>query len=208
MNQPAPNGRSKSYIQKRNFALAKRNANRKTQINIYFILEKFKNENNKIHLTKKDYEAVLDEVLTLPALLKIEDEEERKERAEYALEFAVWKLMMNGDLVLSEIEKIEAIMTHKELIQEAREAKHYSAAISGNKDLLEYHGLIRQKNNDGTLTAFARIKETAEGKEAIMIGTSAECIKAIRKALLEDGTKKKEETVIEISEGGINGSIK
>ena len=171
------------FTQGRNIGLSFKKKYRSIQVEIYFLLQKYKKE-GKIELQEAEYKELLSKVVNLPQLTSISDEEERDLAAKKAVEYTMYKLLINGDLVVGQIEAADVLMTQKELINEAREEKQYKAALDGNAKLLEVHGLIKTHRDDGAANMAIKLSSKADGtKEAIMMGTGAECISAIRQAL-------------------------
>ena len=172
------------FTQGRNIGLSFKRRYRNIQIQIYFLLKKYRKEDNKIELSEEEYKELLSKVLELPEIITIIDPDERELAAKKSIEFTMYKLMISGDLVIGGIEAADTIMRQKELIEEARDEKDFKAALDGNAKLLEAHGFIKTHRDDGTERMAFKLSQSKNGdKEALMIGTGAECLAAIRQAL-------------------------
>ena len=171
------------FTQGRNIGLSFKRKYRAIQVEIYFLIQAYKRD-GKIELKEHEYKELLSRVVLLPELMSIDDPEERELAAKKSLEYTMYKLLINGDLVVGQIEAADALLTQKELINEAREEKQFKAALDGNAKLLEVHGLIKTHRDDGAANMAIKLSQKADGsKEAIMMGSGAECLAAVRAAL-------------------------
>ncbi len=171
----------------RNIGLSKRSKYRAISFQIILLLNKYKNVHGHVEVDPENYKELFEAVGKLPELQEISDPEHKEYAIQQAIEFTIYKLFLNGDVTIGSIEKAECIMRHKELIAGAEEAKDFKAAISGNKDLMEALQLIKNKEHpsydEGGMFG-VRLTQKKDGtRDAIMIGSGAECISAIRQAL-------------------------
>ena len=173
------------FTQGRNIGFKHRSKHRAINFQIIMLLDKYKGTNGLIEFTPDKYKLLFEEVRCLPEIAEIVPEDSQDYAVHRAIEFAIYKLFMAGNLTVANIEKAECIMRHKDIIEEAREGKDYKAAISGNRDLLEVFNLVKTKTYEGNDSMFGvKLSKGKDGsQEAIMVGTGSECISAIRQAL-------------------------
>ena len=176
-----------TFGQNRNKGIVRRTRYRAISFQIILLLNKYKNEHGHVEVTPENYKELFEAVKALPELQGIEDTERRDVAVQKAIEFTIYKLFLNGDVTIGSIEKAECIMRHKDLIEGAEENKDFKAAITGNRDLMEVFNLIKNKEHPSHEDAGmfgVRLTQRKDGsKDAIMVGTGAECISAIRSAL-------------------------
>ena len=180
----------KPFTEGRNIGLMHKRRYRALQLQVHFLLEAYRTEDGKINFSKEIYKELFDNVMNLPEIKELVDLDEQERSTKQAIEFTTYKLMLNGDLVIAQILGAEVLMTHKDIINEAREAGDFKAAISGSRDFLEMHHFVKGHRDDGAAQAALKLSQSKDGtKEMLAIGTGAECLHLIREALGIDKIK-------------------
>lgn len=158
----------------------------------------YKNAGGKFDFAGKDRFAIMQDLtLLVSEKLGIISEE----TIERIYERILASIVLGGDVVLSEVEKVEAFERHKEIIAEARQEGDFKVARDANKDILEYFG-IKENIQENHPKFSARFLDGEDSTEAQIRGTGAELISIVMK---KQKQKQNAKDVIDVDEDDTEG---
>lgn len=164
-------------------------------------IQEFKKEDGKIEITNERREELISDLLTDPFL------KDKDKIAQKIVDNVIFMLMRNGDLIITDIEKAECFATHKQIIDEALEAKEFGAARAANRDLMEIYEFFpkeRKESSNQLIVEMEKKLKDGSSNKVIAMATGPEFI-----AMLWEGKKLAQEKkdiiqVVEVREDESN----